>query len=328
MNTKLSNKQRDSNVDVTVIVVNYNTASVLPEAMGALHRAGANLSIQMIVVDNASRDHSVELIRRLLPDCTLIVNDENVGFGRANNQALGLVRGRYVLLLNPDAFVAQDTLDKTVAYMESHPRCGILGVNLIGRDGVRQPSARFFPTPWNLFLMHTGLNRIFTNVRTVDDLAWDHASVRQCDWLPGCYYLIRKEVIDQVGFFDPRYFLYYEDVDHCFAAKKAGWDVVFYPHTTVIHLGGESAKSEGEITQGGRQLEALHVESELLYFRKVHGIVGVWMDVVLTSLGNVIIVLKHLLKRDFPAGFEASMKHIALVWSLFRRTRWGARPTR
>jgi GT2 family glycosyltransferase len=314
-------------VDVSAIVVSYNTASLLPKAIGALRDTSFGLEVQTIIVDNASRDDSAALVRREFPDCTLIVNPANVGFGRANNQVLGLVEGRYVLLLNTDAFVSPDTLPKTVAYMDAHPRCGILGVKLVDRDGVLQPSARYFPTTWNLFLQRTGLNRFFKGARMIDDMTWDHASVRQCDWVPGCYYLVRREVIDQVGLFDPRYFLYYEEVDHCLTAKRAGWEVVFYPDTTVIHIGGESAKSDGDITPAGRQLEALQIESELLYFRKNHGVAGVWMNVLLLTLGDAIIVLKHLLKRRSPLALGAYARHVALVWSLFRRTRWGTRPT-
>lgn len=315
-------------MDVTAIIVNYNTEGLLRDAIGRLQSAAARMSIKIVIIDNASADNSAALIRNAFLGCDLIFNKTNIGFGRANNQALGLVEGRYLLLLNTDAFVSPDTLDKTVAYMDAHPRCGILGVKLVGRDGALQPSARYFPTPWNLFLSRTGLNRIFTNVHMVDDMAWDHASVRQCDWVPGCYYLVRKEVIDQVGLFDPRYFLYYEEVDHCLAAKRAGWEVVFYGDTTVIHIGGESAKSESEITQSGRQIEAIQIESELLYFRKNHGVTGVWMSVLLTTLGDVLMVLKRMLKRNSPLCFGVYAKHVALVWSLFGRTHWGTRPTR
>lgn len=313
---------------ISVIIVNYNTAHLLGQMFSALRVAAGRFDLDCILIDNASRDDSIAVIRNYYPDCRLIANPVNVGFGRANNLALPYLSGNYVLLLNTDAFVSPDTLEKTIAYMECHPHCGILGVKLVGRDGALQPSCRYLPTPWNLFLARTNLNRIFTNVRMVDDMAWDHASVRQCDWVPGCFYLVRKEVIDQVGLFDPRYFLYYEEVDHCLAAKRAGWEVVFYPDTVVIHIGGESARSEGEITQSGRQLEALRMESELLYFRKNHGVPGVWMNVVLTMLGDAIIVLKGLLKRNSPVGFSTSAKHVALVWSLFRRTHWGTRPTR
>lgn len=315
-------------MDVTAIIVNFNTEGLLRDAIGKLQIAAARMSLKIAIIDNASQDNSVTLIRSEFPACNLIVNKTNVGFGRGNNQALGLVEGRYVLLLNTDAFVSQDTLDKTVAYMDAHPRCGILGVKLVSRDGTLQPCARYFPTPWNLFLARTGLNRIFPSVQMVDDTIWDDASVRQCDWVPGCYFLVRRQVIDQIGLFDPRYFLYYEEVDHCFAAKRAGWEVIFFADTTVIHIGGESAKTTGKITTGGRQIEAMQIESELLYFRKNHGIAGVWANVLLTVAADVVILLKRLLRRNSPADPGAYARHIALVWSLFRRTSWGTRPTR
>jgi N-acetylglucosaminyl-diphospho-decaprenol L-rhamnosyltransferase len=315
-------------MDLSTIIASYNTASLLPEAMKCLGIGSRGLVVETVFVDNASKDNSVEVIRSQFPDCHLIENTTNVGFGRANNQALPFVAGRYVLLLNTDAFVAPDTLTQTMAYMDANPRCGILGVRLVGRDGVLQPCCRYFPTPWNTFLLRTGLNRIFTGTQMVDDMAWDHASVRKCDWVVGCYYLVRKELIDQIGLFDPRYFLYFEEVDHCFAAKKAGWEVVFYPHTTVVHIGGESAKSEGAITQGGRQLEALQVESELLYFRKNLGLQAVLASLLLTTLADAIGVAKRLLKWRRPFGFLGAWQHTRLVWILWRRTRWATQPTR
>jgi GT2 family glycosyltransferase len=315
-------------MDISIIIVSYNTVHLLHEVVAKLNAASTGLQTEIIFVDNASKDHSAEVIRRDFPTCQLIVNQHNVGFGRANNQALPLASGRYVLLVNTDAFVAEETLKSTLTYMDAHPRCGILGVRLEGRDGVLQPCARYFPTPWNTFLLQSGLNRLFNNVKMVDDMEWAHDTVRLCDWVVGCYYLVRKEVIDQVGLFDPRYFLYLEEVDHCYAAKKAGWDVVFYPHTTVIHLGGESAKSEGAISQGGRQLEALQTESSLLYFRKNHGLSAALASLVLTTTANALTVCKRLLKGKRPVGFASSWQRTALHWSLWARTHWGTRPTR
>jgi N-acetylglucosaminyl-diphospho-decaprenol L-rhamnosyltransferase len=313
-------------VKLSVVMVIYNTGHVLTETFSALRAATERFNVNCIVVDNASRDNSAAIVQQQFPEARLINSSANVGFGRAHKLALPYLEGNYVLLLNPDAFVAADTLYKTVSYMDAHPRCGILGVRLVRRDGILQPSGRPFPTPWNLFLARTGLKRMFMQFRP-QDIDSDTTGVRQCDWVPGCYYLIRKQVIDEVGLFDPRYFLYYEDVDHCLAAKRAGWEVVFYPNTTVVHIGGESARSDSEITPSGRQIEALQVESELLYFRKHHGLVGVWMNVLLTTLGDVLIVLKRLLKRK-SLLVETYIKHIRLVWSLFRRTRQGAMPTR
>lgn len=315
-------------IDVSTIIVSYNTEGLLRECVEKLRSASRGLRVDITFVDNASKDQSVEVIRREFPDCPLIVNVHNVGFGRANNQALPSIKGRYVLLLNTDAFVAPDTLRKTVAYMDAHPECGILGVRLEGRDGELQPCCRYFPTPWNVFLNRTGLNRLLKNVRMVDDMGWAHDTVRSCDWVVGCYYLVRKEVIDQVGLFDPRYFLYCEEVDHCFAAKKAGWDVVFYPHTTVLHIGGESAKSDGAITPSGRQLDALQIESEFLYFRKNHGLGAVLGNVVLTVVADGINLLKRAVKPGVALDFAGTWRHLVLVFATVARTRWATQPTR
>ena len=186
-----------------MVVVSYNTAHLLDRLFSALAAAQGSLRIQTIVVDNASRDNSVELLTNKYPTVELIENPTNPGFGRANNQAVPRIRGNYVLLLNTDAFVSPDTLVKTLGFMEANPQCGILGVKLVGEDGTLQPSCRYFPTPWNVFLVSTGLNRFFPNTRLVDDMKWDHTSIRECDWVPGCYYLTRKQLVDQIGLFDP-----------------------------------------------------------------------------------------------------------------------------
>jgi len=315
-------------IDVSILVVNYNTANLLGKMREALDHSSGNLTVEIVVVDNASRDDSVAVLRRDFQDVKLIVNNANVGFGRANNQALAGTTGRYVLLLNTDAFVGADTLTKTVAYMDAHAECGVLGVRLIGRDGELQPSCRYFPTPWNVFLVRTGLSRFFPGTRLVDDMAWDQAQVRECDWVPGCYCLIRRSAIDQVGLFDSRYFLYYEEVDLCLAAKRAGWKVVCYPHSSVIHLGGESAKSDSALTASGQQIQVMQIESELLYFRKNSGVTGVLASVLLSSLGDAILCSKHLIRGRGWAGAATYLQHSKEVWRLLVKTRWGTAETR
>jgi N-acetylglucosaminyl-diphospho-decaprenol L-rhamnosyltransferase len=318
----------ENNVDVSVIIVNYNTADLLPRAIGALRDASIGLRVQTIIVDNASRDNSVTRIRNEFPDCTLIENQNNVGFGRANNQALPHATGRYVLLLNTDAFVSRDSLVKTVAYMEKAPDCGILGVRLTGPDGNIQASARFFPTPWTRFLARAGLTRWLGKSRQTEHHDGAPDSVRACDWVPGCYLLIRRSVINQIGLFDPRFFLYYEEVDLCLAAKNAGWSVICFYGTTVIHIGGESAKSDSEITTVGRQIDALQMESELLFFRKNGKLTGLFLTLLLNFLADVVIIVKRALKGKTPLGIAAGSKRTLLLWSLCWRTHLGTRPTR
>lgn len=324
----MSNYINNEQIDVSAILVSYNTESLLSEALYYLENACNNIYSETIIIDNASIDNSIKLIKSKFPELSLIINKKNIGFGRANNNAVMEAKGRYILLLNTDAFVATNSLTETIEYMDTHPRCGILGVKLVGRDGILQPSCRYFPTPWNLFLERSGFNRFFPNVKMVDDMNWDHTSVRECDWVPGCFYLIRREVIDQVGLFDPRYFLYYEEVDHCLSAKKAGWEVHFFPHTSVIHLGGESAKSKGSLTEGGRQLDALQTESELLYFRKNLGWRGFILHVLLSTSADLINIIKGILKARPYNQWNTHVKHLTLLWQLIFRTHNGLSPTR
>lgn len=315
--------------ELSVLVVNYNTVDLINPMMESLLVAASALGkIQIIVVDNASKDHSLATLGKLGAEVEIISNSVNVGFGRANNQCVSRLRGRYVLLLNTDAFVSPDTLVKTISYMDMHPLCGVLGVRLVGQDGKLQPSCRYFPSVFNKFLSTTGLDKWFPWVRAVDDMSWDHASARECDWVPGCYYLVRRKVLDQVGLFDPRFFLYYEEVDHCRAVKAAGWSVTYFPDTTVVHIGGESAKSDGDFATRSRQIPVLQVESELLYFRKHAGLAGLLAHLTLTTVAALILTSKALVRPRGAGHIPSLWCHVLQVFTLARRTALGSRPTR
>lgn len=313
---------------IDIILVNYNTSRLLGRVFAACERAAQGLQVRYWVVDNASRDDSVVVLRRDFPQATLLINEKNVGFGRANNQVVPHLTGEFVLLLNTDAFIAPDSLRVALEVMRKNPRCGVVGVRLTGEDGGLQPCCRYFPTPWNVFLNRTGLAGLAPWVRLVDDMAWDHLGERECDWVPGCFFLMRKTVVDQVGLFDPRYFLYSEEVDLCKRVKAAGWSVVYTGATSVVHLGGESAKSDGHITRAGRQISELQVESDLLYFRKHHGVMGLWAHLVLSHLGDGYLAFKALVKGEQWKEATGLFANSRMVRRLCLRTRWGAAPTR
>lgn len=152
--------------------------------------------------------------------------------------------------------------------------------------------------------------------------------MRECDWVPGCYYLMRREVLDQVGLFDPRYFMYYEEVDHCCRVKAAGWKVVYYPDTSVVHLAGESAKSAGVLSKA-RQITSLQVECELLYMRKHHGRSGSAFQMPLLGLGEAIVGLKQLLKHLLGrAIIPQGQALFASTCQVLIATAWPTQPTR
>jgi len=313
---------------IDVLLVSFNSAHLLGRLRETLAQAAREgLSLRLLVVDNASTDRSGEILRRCFPCEVFIQNPVNVGFGRANNQLLEHVRSVYVLLLNTDAFVSAETIAMTVDYMDAHPKCGILGVRLTFPNGALQPSRRKFPTPWTTFLRRTGLERLFPVPAARHDIDEDHESVADCDWVPGCYYLVRRAVLNDIGLFDPRFFLYFEEVDHCRRARDAGWVVTYLPSTRVVHLCGESAKSVSALTRD-QQISVLQVESELLYIRKHFGAGGLALHLALVVLGDACLALKDLLK---VRGLGAALRHFQMTsisWTLARRTALGTRPTR
>ena len=315
-------------VDITIALVNYNTGHLLDRLFSAIAAAQGDLKLQTIVIDNASRDDSIELLRGKYPDVELIENTINVGFGRANNQALARMRGRYLLLLNTDAFVAPDTLIKTIRFMEQNPRSGILGVKLVGEDGSLQPSCRFFPTPWNVFLVANGLTKLFPKTRLVDDMAWDHRRTRGCDWVPGCYYLVRKEVIDQVGLFDPRFFLYYEEVDHCRRSHKAGWDVTYYGDTQVVHVGGESARTDAAITRAGSTDRPPSSRKRAFVLSKTLWFVGAARFNPFDGLRRSISDHQGHFRTSEAGERGAEREKLKMIVSLLLPTRWATQSTR
>ena len=317
-----------SNLLISVILVSYNTAQMSVEALDSLFASQGDFALEVFLVDNASKDDSVQVIKKAYPNITLIENKENVGFGRANNQVLDFAKGEYILLLNTDAFVQAETLQKTIQYMQIHPRCGVLGVKLLGRNGELQPSCRYFPTPFNLFAGRVGLHRLLPTIKMVDDTDWNSSLTQDCDWVPGCYYLVRKSVIDQVGLFDPLFFLYSEEVDHCYATKKAGWEVTYFADTTVVHIGGESAKTDHVIGQKNRQVNRLRLESELLYFRKNHGLLGMINHILLTHLADLYDLIKNLVRLKGLNSLVGTVKSSALIWQVLVQTQWATKSTR
>jgi len=320
--------ERVENPDLTVVIVSYNTAHLLDRMFEAIFAARRELKLQIIVVDNASWDNSREIIRLKYPDVKLIENEKNAGFGRANNKAVAEALGRYIVLLNTDAFVAPDTFEKTTKYMDAHPECGVLGVKILGPDGSLRPCGRFFPTPWNVFLINTGLYRLFPHVQLVDNNLCDQSSVSDCDWVTGCYYMVRRTVIDHIGLFDPRFFLYYEEVDHCREVRRAGWKVRYYPFTSVEHIGGASAISDqNQSLNSSRQIEPALIESELLYFRKHFGLYGVILAVALSAIVYIYNIVKAVLRAD-RTRLSVMIRRSLMTFRLLIQTRFASTPTR
>ncbi|MER3457620.1 MAG: glycosyltransferase family 2 protein, partial [Chloroflexota bacterium] len=226
-------------VTLSIIIVNWNTRDLLAACLESIERslssddgAGMKLQAEIIVVDNGSTDGTVEMLRRDYPDVRLIENRHNVGFARANNQGLAASRGRYLLLLNTDAFLRGPALARLVRFMEEHPEAGVVGPRLYFGDGTLQHSCYAFPTLATEFYGAVGLDRLFPRSRLFGRYRlgyWDMRDVREVDVVMGACLMARREVFEQIGGLDERFFMYSEEVDWCYRARQAGWRIYYVP---------------------------------------------------------------------------------------------------
>jgi GT2 family glycosyltransferase len=245
---------------LTVIVVNWNTRELLRRCLLSVRRTRVTADAQVIVVDNASSDGSAEMVRAELPWVELIANDRNVGFGVANNQALPRARGRDVLLLNPDAELRDGALEPAIRYLAEHPEAGVVGTTLVHADGSLQLYCNRYPGAWHS-LRHNQYVARLLNERGLS-CSQRLGQARGVDWVLGACLLVRRRILEQVGAFDPRFFVYGEEIDLQYRIRQAGWDVVYVPSPGVVHHSGQSTRKIGAAA-------SLHeIRGRLLFARK------------------------------------------------------------
>lgn len=276
-----SNSQ--SSCALSVIIVSYNTRHLTLDCLRALrldlHLAQLEEKTEIWIVDNASRDGSVEAIRHEFPDVKIIANRENTGFGAANNQAMEEARGEWFLLLNSDAFPLPGAIKALYEYSCAHPEVAVVGPRLLNADGTLQRSCFRFPTPARAWLENLWISGLLSRFPAVDDYRrWAHDSERAVDFIVGACMMVRREAYAQVGGFDENFFMYSEETDWQRRLQSAGWKIVFLPQAQVTHLGGASGASEKA------RINNNFFESLDRYERKHHGLKG------LISLRGAMIV--------------------------------------
>ncbi len=231
---------------LSVVIVNYNVKYFLEQCLYAVRKAKHNLAIDVFVVDNHSVDGSIEMLKEKFPEVILIENKDNVGFSVANNQAMKLAKGEYVLLLNPDTVVQEDTFVKVCDFMDAHPDAGGLGVKMIDGKGQFLPeSKRGLPTPFVAFCKIVGLSALFPQSKKFGQYHLgflDKNKTHVVDVLAGAFMLMRKTVLDEVGLLDETFFMYGEDIDLSYRIQLGGYQNYYFPDTQIIHYKGESTK--------------------------------------------------------------------------------------
>lgn len=231
---------------VSVVIVNYKVRYFLELALYSVRRASQDIDVEVIVVDNNSQDDSCDMVRTLFPEVKLIANNDNPGFGKANNQAINSAKGKYVLLLNPDTIITETTLTDCITFMEQHPDAGALGVNMVNGDGVYlRESKRALPTPAVAFCKMSRLTKMFPKSRIFARyyLGYlpDNESVKS-EILSGAFMFVRREAFDVAGLFDEEFFMYGEDIDLSYRIVKAGYSNYCLGATKIVHFKGESTR--------------------------------------------------------------------------------------
>jgi hypothetical protein len=260
---------------LSIIIVSFNTKGVTLDSINSIIKNTSGLKYEIIVIDNASTDGSVSVLKNLKKESKieLLLNKENSGFGAANNKALKVAKGEYVLFLNSDTLVTSNVIKYTVDWMEKDPLVGVASCSLKNKDGSLQETGGYFP---DLF-------KVFTWMFFIDDLPVvgeiikpfhfshtnspfykklrGHTQIKEVDWLTGAFMLFRKSILEKVGGFDEDYFMYTEEVDLCYRVRRAGWKVLYLPQWSITHLGGQSS---------GVELPLLHEYEGVKLFYKKH----------------------------------------------------------
>jgi hypothetical protein len=233
-------------LDLSIIIVNYNVKEFLQNLIHSIEKASSTITKEIIIIDNASDDGSVDFIQEKFPFVKLTANLKNLGFGKANNIGLKEARGKYILLINPDTIVAEDTFESMIQFFENNPDAGLAGCKILNPDGTLQPACRrSFPGPWTSFTKVSGLSTLFPNSKIFAryNLTYlDENQTYEVDAISGSFMMMRREVYEKVGGFDEQFFMYGEDLDFCYRVQTAGYKVFYVHSTQIIHYKGESTK--------------------------------------------------------------------------------------
>lgn len=295
---------------LSVVIVNYNVRYFLEQALLSVQRASEGLDVETWVVDNNSVDDSVQMVREKFPEVYLIANKDNPGFSIANNQAIRQSKGKYVLLLNPDTVVEEDTFKKCIDFMDAHIDAGGLGVKMIDGSGNFLPeSKRGFPSPWVAFCKTFGLSKLFPKSPKFNryHLGYlDKDETHEVDVLAGAFMFMRKETLDKVGLLDETFFMYGEDIDLSYRIVKGGYKNYYLADTTIIHYKGESTK------KGSLNYVRVFYQAMIIFAKKHFTGEGAWLFVLMLQFAIYFRAFLTLVGNFWRAAYLPIMEAVAI----------------
>lgn len=298
---RLAEGVEDGSVDVTVVVVSYNTRELTRRCLQSIHEQSRGFSYEIIVVDNGSVDQSPQMVASEFPAVRLVANPENRGFAGANNQAFHMARGRFVLLLNPDTEVRDNAVLECLRFLASREDAGVAGCRVMLPNGQQQSTIfrhlRLRDIVLNILLPARWLRR--SPLLGSRYPGADLETVLDVEAVAGCFMLARRDVIDRVGGLDEDFFMYGEEAEWCFRIRRSGWRVLYFPGATILHHGGESTK------QAPAQMTVAMAKGQVLFIQKTQGRAAAYAANLLMLLRDLPRTAAWLLFSGFP-GSEAA----------------------
>lgn len=280
-------------MDLSIIIVNWNTRNLLEKCLISIYEKPQNLDFEVFVVDNASSDKSVEMVKTGFPQIKLIDNKENIGFAKANNQAIKQAQGEFVLLLNPDTEILDNSLEKTISFMGTHREAGIAGCRILNSDHSAQPSVRKFPDLWSQIIILLKLHHLlpkFISHYLIPD--FDYSKTQEVEQVMGAFFMIRKEIFERIGFFDENFYIWFEEVDFCKRVKNCGGKIYYTSEAEIIHHQGQSFKQILSL-----QKQKIFNRSLRYYFKKHHSAIKYFIISIFSLFSLPLAYLVQILKR-------------------------------
>lgn len=261
-------------MDLSIIILNYKSKGLLKQCIRGILDARLPMAHEVIAIDNHSNDGSVEMVRQEFPDVTMISSPTNVGYSAGNNLGLKRATGKYLLIVNPDVAVFAQAVQQLIDYLKEHPRVGLVVPQLANPDGSIQDSCYRFPNAWIPILRRSPLGKLPTAKKVLARYMmndWDHQQPQAVGWALGACFMLRREAFDEVGFFDDRFFLYFEDVDYCRRLWQAGWEVHCLPAAEMVHYHRRLSADRPGLSGILNYPTRLHIQSAIKYFAKYLG---------------------------------------------------------
>jgi GT2 family glycosyltransferase len=300
---------------LSIIIVNYNVRDFLMHALESIQRAVVNIPREIFIVDNASVDGSVEMVKNRFPDVNLIENQINRGFAAANNQAMKASSGEFIVLINPDTVVQEDTFSRLIEFMEKNPDAGAATCKILNPDGSFSVDSRHsIPTPMTAFWKQIGFSRLFpkSNIFARYNLTYlDENEIYPVDAISGSFMFIRRAAFEKVGYLDEDYFMYCEDVDYCYRITRSGWKIYYAPVSDIIHYKGESTKKNNldYVLNFNKSLYLFYKK----HFHKKYFFLFAWFILLGIFLRGVFIYTKNFLVTHFSYILDLLLINVVII---------------